>query len=44
MLVKLPKGSWNLVAAQGTIGTKTLGHRNGNVSVPDYTMDVLYQT
>jgi pullulanase len=41
--VKLPKGSWNLVATQGTIGTKTLGHRTGNVSVPGYTMDVLYQ-
>jgi pullulanase len=39
----LPSGKWNLAATAGKIGTKPIGHATRSVSVPSYTMDVLYQ-
>jgi pullulanase len=39
----LPSGKWNAVGTSGKIGTKTIGHASGKVSVPGYTMDVLHQ-
>ncbi len=41
--VNLPKGNWNLVGTMGKVGTRTLGHATRRVSVPAYSMDVLYQ-
>jgi pullulanase len=39
----LPAGSWTIAATQGRAGVTSLGTASGSVSVPDYSMMVLYQ-
>ena len=41
--VKLPKGTWSIVATTGKIGSKTIGHASKKLSVASLTMEGLHQ-
>lgn len=41
--LKIPKGTWTIVATTGKVGEKSLGHAKGTVNVPALTAMILHQ-